>query len=207
MTHVTFERLADIIAKRGAASRSLTAIAGPPGSGKSTVSEQLVDHFNGIEPGSAALLPMDGYHYDNAVLRERGLLERKGSPETFDVLGLIAMLDRLYSNTEKEIAVPVFDRTIEISRSAARIIAGHVRHVVLEGNYLLLSSGNWAQMHRYYHTTVMLDVSEKVLIGRLKRRWLHLPEHERQSKIRDNDLPNGRLVMSESASAEFVLKN
>ncbi|MBW8637030.1 AAA family ATPase [Hoeflea sp. WL0058] len=207
MTHVSFERLADIIATRGAASRSLTAIAGPPGSGKSTVSQQLVDYLNRIEPRSAALLPMDGYHYDDTVLRERGLLERKGAPETFDTLGLIAMLERLHSNAEKEIAVPVFDRTIEISRSAARIIEGDVRHVVLEGNYLLLSSGDWSQMHRYYRTTVMLDVSEESLKERLEQRWLHLPERERQSKISNNDLLNGRLVMSESAPSEFILKN
>ena len=39
-------------------------------------------------PGEAALMPMDGYHFDNAMLVERGLLPRKGAPQTFDVDGL-----------------------------------------------------------------------------------------------------------------------
>ena len=45
-------------------------------------------------PGEAALVPMDGYHLDNAVLVERGLLPRKGAPQTFDVDGLARDLER-----------------------------------------------------------------------------------------------------------------
>ena len=46
-------------------------------------------------PGEAALMPMDGYHFDNAILIERGLLARKGAPQTFDVDGLARDLARL----------------------------------------------------------------------------------------------------------------
>ena len=48
-----------------------------------------------LAEGSAALLPMDSYHYDDCVRIERGLRPRKGAPETFDALGLLHMLDRL----------------------------------------------------------------------------------------------------------------
>ena len=33
---------------------------------------------------SAAVVPMDGFHYDDAVLTAKGLRQRKGAPETFD---------------------------------------------------------------------------------------------------------------------------
>ena len=46
---------------------------------------------------------MDGYHHDDAVLRARGLLARKGAPETFDVGGLAHMLDRLRRGDEAEV--------------------------------------------------------------------------------------------------------
>ena len=78
--------------------RRVVALAGPPGAGKSTAAEGLA----AVLP-SAMALPVDGYHYDDAVLRARGLLARKGAPETFDVGGLAHMLDRLRRGDEAEV--------------------------------------------------------------------------------------------------------
>ena len=38
---------------------------------------------------------MDSFHFDDAILNSRNLLPRKGSPETFDVMGLKNFLIRL----------------------------------------------------------------------------------------------------------------
>ncbi len=48
--------------------RRIVAIAGAPASGKSTLASQLERRLNETNPGSTALLPMDGYHYDDEVL-------------------------------------------------------------------------------------------------------------------------------------------
>src|SRR5262245_45437082 len=124
---VTFDDLVRLTAELDASRRAVIAIAGAPGSGKSTLAERFVSRLNEAPPGRAALLPMDGYHYDDRVLIERGLRARKGAPDTFDVLGLAHMLDRLRRNEEDEIAVPVFDRDLEISRAGARMIPHSVR--------------------------------------------------------------------------------
>jgi pantothenate kinase len=123
---IGFEELVRLIAKSNGR-RRIVAIAGAPGSGKSRLAERLVARLNEGAEGSAALLPMDGYHYDDRILIERGSRSRKGAPETFDVLGLFHMLDRLKRNHEDEIAVPVFDRDLEISRAGARTIPRTVR--------------------------------------------------------------------------------
>ena len=187
--------------------RRLIAIVGAPGGGKSTVAEGLIAQVNAVHPGGAAILPMDGYHFDDAVLDARGLRARKGAPETFDVGGLRHMLSRLKLNDEDEIAVPVFDRAIEISRSAARLIPKAVRVVVVEGNYLLLGLPPWSHLHVAFDATVMINVSEEVLRRRLTERWesYGLSPAEVKAKVEKNDLVNGRFVMANSATSNFVL--
>lgn len=194
-----------IIKQRGASGRSITAIAGAPGAGKSTLAEALVDRLNQDEPGSAAVLPMDGYHYDDMVLVPRGLRPVKGSPETFDVAGFAHMVRRLKANEEPEIAVPVFDRAIEIARAGGRMIGREVRHIVVEGNYVLLGEGAWAGLYDLFDTTVMISVPEEELRRRLGERWAHLPEADKAFKLDGNDLPNGRRVIAMSRAAEFVI--
>ena len=43
----------------------------------------------------AALVPMDGFHLAQVELRRLDRAARKGAPDTFDVHGYIALLDRL----------------------------------------------------------------------------------------------------------------
>ncbi len=203
---IDLDTLVAIIAERGAKSRSITAVAGPPGAGKSTLAGLVVEKLNAADPGSAAVVPMDGFHYDDLVLVPKGLRPRKGAPETFDVAGFSHMLGRLRSNAEREIAVPVFDRAIEIARAGARMIPQSVRHLVVEGNYILLKNGDWADLQRHYDTTVLIHVPEAELRRRLEERWKDLPPDAFAFKLDANDLPNGRLVMTESAEPEFIFR-
>jgi pantothenate kinase len=205
--HITIE---DLIAEIGAcksAKRLFVAIAGAPGSGKSTLADDLVHRLNAEKAGSAALLPMDGYHYDDRILIERGLRPRKGAPETFDVGGLLHMLDRLKKNTETEIAVPVFDRDLEISRAGARMISNDAEVIVIEGNYLLLNAGPWSQLKALFDLSVMIDVPESVLRDRLIARWqsYNIAPAEIEAKVEGNDLPNGRFVIANSVAADVRL--
>lgn len=201
----TLETLIAAIATKGeTGNRVIAAIAGPPGAGKSTLAEQIVDALNSAEPGSAAILPMDGYHYDDMLLVPRGLRQRKGSPETFDAAGFAHMLMRLRQNAESEIAVPVFDRSIEIARAGARMIPQSVRYIIAEGNYLLLDEGRWRDLHPHYDLTVMIREPDAVLRARLEDRWKNLTAEERACKLDGNDLPNGRRVMEGSIAPDFV---
>ena len=202
------EALARRLSDLGKGGRTICAIAGAPGSGKSTLAERLVERVNEDDPGSAALLPMDGFHYDDLYLVPTGLRPRKGSPETFDVGGLRHTLLRLRANDEDAVAVPVFDRDIEIARAGARLIPSSVRVIVCEGNYLLLTRSPWDSLLPLYDTTVLIDVPEEELRRRLRRRWegYNLTEDQIAWKLDGNDLPNGRVVISESAPAQYVVR-
>ncbi len=199
--------LAARLMARAADGRAICAIAGAPGSGKSTLAETLVARLNDAAPGTAALLPMDGFHYDDLHLVPAGLRPRKGAPETFDVGGLRHALLRLRSRDEDTVAVPVFDRDLEIARAGARLIPAAIPVIVCEGNYLLLRRAPWDSLRPLFDLTVLIDVPEEELRRRLTARWEHykLSPNEVAWKLDGNDLPNGRMVVAESAEPDFVM--
>jgi pantothenate kinase len=207
--NVTFDELVRSTAEFDASRRVVVAIAGAPGSGRSSLAKRLVSRLNVVAPGRAALLEMDGYHYDDHVLIERGLRACKGRPDTFDVFGLLHMLDRLkHNNQEDEIAVPVFDRDLEISRAGARLISRSIRALIIEGNYLLLDQHPWSGLRARFDITVAIDAPEDILRQRLVERWrgYGFSPTEIDAKVERNDLPNGRYIMSKSKPADFVLR-
>jgi pantothenate kinase len=202
--------LADLLLSRAArGARVMAAIAGPPGSGKSAQADRLAERINARTPGMAAVLPMDGFHFDDLYLAPAGLRPRKGAPDTFDVGGLDHMLRRLRARDEPFVAVPVFDRTIEIARAGARLIPAGVAVLIVEGNYLLLDRPPWSRLRPLFDVTVLLDVPESVLRARLTARWKHLglSAADIAWKLDGNDLPNGRAVMADSAVPDFRLPN
>lgn len=202
--------LADVLEARAAGGgRVIVALAGAPGSGKSTLADKLAGKLNGRQAGLAAVLPMDGYHYDDLYLVPAGLRPRKGAPHTFDVGGLYHTLARMRARDEAEVAVPVFDRKIEIARAGARLIGSEVPVIVVEGNWLLLDQAPWTRLRPMFDVTVMVEVPEHVLRARLRGRWdrLGLSEPEIVAKLEENDLPNGRLVRDGSVAADYRILN
>ncbi len=205
---VTVPELCAVLANRPAdTARRIVAVAGPPAAGKTTLAADLGAALNDRAVGTAAVLGMDGFHYDDRVLKARGDLSRKGAPHTFDVDGFAAMLRRLRDAEGREVAIPVFDREIEIARSAAAIVGPDVRTLIVEGNYLLLDRSPWRDLLPLYDVTVMVDGSEAMLRKRLAMRWRHLRQDQRLLKLEANDLPNGRLIRGHSVAADFILQS
>ena len=207
---IDLDALAGLLLERAAGGRRvIAALAGAPGSGKSTVAEGLAERLNARQAGMAAVLPMDGYHYDDLHLVPAGLRPRKGAPVTFDVGGLYHTLRRIRDRDEAFVAVPVFDRDIEIARAGARMISAATPVIIVEGNYLLLGQEPWVRLRPLFDVAVLVDVPEAVLRARLEARWRHysLTPEEIAWKLDGNDLPNGRVVMAESRGEDFRLPN
>lgn len=187
--------------------RRIVAVAGAPGAGKSTFADWLCDAVNARRPGTAAVLPMDGFHFDDIVLEARGHRPRKGAPHTFDTGGLTALLKRLSDDREGEIAVPVFDRAIEIARAGARIICPEIRTVIFEGNYLLLDDPAWGPLRTHFDLTAMLLVPEEELRRRLTERWVGygLSGETLAAKLDGNDLLNMKTVLDRSVPPDVQI--
>ena len=196
--------IAAAIFKRAAgAQRFVVAIAGPPGSGKSTLAQRL----NVVLPEDAsAVVPMDGFHFDDVVLDSRGLRPRKGAPETFDYAGFAALLKRIRAG-EPEIAVPVFDRSMELSRAGASIIGSGVKFVLVEGNYLLLDEEPWSALSGLFDFSIFVDVPRGELERRLLERWRGHGKSDEDARawIASNDLPNIERVLARRRRADLVI--
>jgi pantothenate kinase len=202
---MTSQALAEEIRQRADArgqGRFITALAGPPGAGKSTLAAELVAALG----AGARAVPMDGFHYDDAVLNARGLRARKGAPDTFDVQGFLHLMRRLQAGGD--VAIPIFDRDLELSRAAADVVTDADRLLVVEGNYLLLDEGDWRDLAPLFDLTVFIDVPEVELERRLLARWAHhgkSPEAARHW-IDSNDMPNVRRVTRGSRPADLVIR-
>lgn len=184
----------------GAQGRFLLGVAGAPGSGKSTIAEQLA----AAVPGGA-MLPMDGFHLDDSILIARGHRDRKGAPHTFDVAGFCALLERVRAG--EHVYAPVFDRSLELSRAAALEIGPEVRVVVIEGNYLLHDSGGWENVRPLLDACWFLDVPHDELDRRLMQRWTTHGKDPESARawIDSNDMPNVATVESSRHRADRLV--
>jgi pantothenate kinase len=204
---MTLQTLVDVILQRAKNTpRFIVAVAGPPGAGKSTLANALNDalHSRGE---TSAVLPMDGFHMDNGILSERGLLARKGSPETFDVRGFLDIIAAV-RKADQEVLVPVFDRSREIAIASARVVSPETRFILAEGNYLLLDEEPWTRLAGSFDLTIFVGPSYEILEQRLRDRWVSygLDEAGILAKLYENDLPNGKRIIANSREADIRLE-
>lgn len=193
-------RLQDLPAK----GRKLVAIAGAPASGKSTLAAALRETLRS-QGRAVEVVPMDGFHLDNALLDQRGLRARKGAPETFDAQGFVALVRRLA--TGAEVVFPVFDRARDLSIAGAGVVSSACDMVILEGNYLLFGEEPWSDLVALWDFSVWLETPEDVTLDRCIRRWLahdHTPEQAR-ARAEANDLANARRLLGARLPADMTL--
>ena len=191
--------------KAGSAKRYMVAIAGAPASGKSTTAAKLRDELGSLGE-QAVVVPMDGFHFDDIILNKRGHRPRKGAPFTFDVAGFEVLLKRIRAG-EPEIAIPVFDRSLELSRNAADIVAESSRIILIEGNYLLLNEAPWNRLRGLFDFAIYLKVPVEELERRMVRRWLDhgFDMAYATNWIASNDMPNIREVIAKSSGADLTI--
>lgn len=197
--------LAAEVVRRQRSGRLIVAIFGAPGSGKSTLADRLRVEITQSFQVSTEVIPMDGFHYDNTILDDKGLRSRKGSPKTFDVDGLASLLQRLRAGPRRDVAIPIFDRELDMTRASARIIGKDVDILLVEGNYLLLDQSPWGGLKDYFDLTIKIECPREELEKRLMKRWLDLgmSMEESRTKVEGNDLQNADAIESLSLPADI----
>lgn len=187
--------------------RVIFGIAGGPGSGKSTMAAKLIGILDQAVPGAAARVPMDGFHLPHADLVARGWEAEKGAPHTFDGAGFVRFLHQIKAAREP-VSVPSYSRRTEDIVPDAFTIAGNVPILVVEGNYLLLSSPPWHRVRPLLDYAVYLNVPrEKVKARLLKRHAEHglfTPDRIR-GHVDNVDMANFDHVARSRAQADLIV--
>lgn len=190
--------------------RCIAAIAGLPGSGKSTLARALCIHLNKADPNSAAVLPLDGFHLDAATLQRAGLVERKGSPETFDAKGFFKLLMSSADPTFYA-DIPAYDRALHepvYTGKPEHRLTRDTRIVLAEGNYLLLDMLPWTAIDDTADVRWLLDTPAAQAKAWLIRRHIATGRsiEEANHRYDTNDLVNTRLIQDRGRHGDRVLR-
>ena len=108
-------------------------LAGSVAVGKSTtarVLQQMLAHWP--EHPSVALVTTDGFLYPNAELERRGLLHRKGFPESYDRKALLRFVMDIKSGKD-EVEAPTYDHLTYDVVPERVVVVRHPDVVIVEG--------------------------------------------------------------------------
>jgi pantothenate kinase len=185
--------------------RRLLGLVGPPGAGKSTLAQALLEAF----PGVAQVVPMDGFHLANVELARLGRAGRKGAPDTFDSAGYVALLRRLREQDADEIVyAPEFRREIEEPIAGAIAVLPETRLVITEGNYLLLDEDPWTEVAKLLDDSWYVDIDPALRTGRLVQRHRQFGRSAEQAAdwVAHTDEPNARRIEATRGRARAVFR-
>jgi len=186
--------------------RTIIGIVGKPGGGKSTLSKYLL---KGMDPAIVSVVPMDGFHLSNKVLKELGRSERKGAQDTFDVNGFTALIKRIKLDSSDPIYYPVFDRSIEESIAAQGVVYPSTRVVIVEGNYLMHDRDGWQEISPLLDQSWYAFLDEDIRISRLISRHIAFGKDPESAKAwaKGSDQINADLIETGVGRCDFLIRS
>jgi type I pantothenate kinase len=166
----------NFLGERTAKTPFIIGIAGSVAVGKSTVArllKELMSRWEGTP--RVELVTTDGFLYPNAELERRGILDRKGFPESYDRKRLLKFVSDVKSGVES-VTAPVY------SHLSYDIVEGEFEEVgtpdvlILEGLNVLQppAIGQELALSDFFDFTIYIDANPKTIESWYLSRFLQL---------------------------------
>jgi pantothenate kinase len=184
--------------------RTILGITGAPGSGKSTFAAWIQQQF---APGTAIVVPMDGFHLGNAIIEGTPLRRRKGAMDTFDAGGYLSLLRRLVRRDEAVVYAPAFRRSLDEPVAASIAVPAEVPLVITEGNYLLAEQEPWKEIRAQLDEVWFVDTPHALRLERLVARHVSfgMDQAAAEAWAHGPDEANARLIQATKPGADRII--
>ncbi|KAJ6439807.1 phosphoribulokinase uridine kinase family protein [Purpureocillium lavendulum] len=217
----TYNALADRVRRKWAEAqargqrRLIIAVAGPPGSGKTTIARHVVDLVSHAPSGpSIVAVSADGFHLPLSTLRTlpnaAEALARRGAPWTFDGRAAAELVLRLRDRAGRgPVSAPTFDHAVKDPIEDGITVASDVDVCVFEGNYLLCDEGPWSAIadavDDRWLVRVDSDLARRRVAARHLKAGIESTMADALKRAQVNDMVNGEYVMRHSFGRYDVL--
>lgn len=109
------------------------------------------------------LVTTDGFLFPNAVLDERGIMNRKGFPESYDTKSLLQFLRELKSG-RPEVSAPVYSHVVYDIIEGQEVVVRQPDILILEGlNVLQVGVDSNEFVSDYFDFSIYIDAEESVI--------------------------------------------
>ena len=140
----------------------IIGVAGSVAVGKSTfarILQALLAHWP--DHPRVGLVTTDGFLYPNRVLEDRGIMNRKGFPESYDTKRLLQFLREVKSGAA-EVLVPIYSHVVYDIVEGEEIVVRRPDIVILEGLNVLQVTGEKAEfVSDYFDFSIYIDADER----------------------------------------------
>lgn len=161
----------------------IIGVAGSVAVGKSTVSRLLKELLSRWpSTPTVALVTTDGFLHSNAVLEERGIMDRKGFPESYDRLALLKFVADIKSGKE-EVSAPLYSHLTYDIVPGEQVIVSSPDVVIIEGLNVLQppALGQEVALSDYFDFKIYVDAPTQEIESWYLERFKAL----RESAFRD----------------------
>jgi type I pantothenate kinase len=137
----------------------IIGVAGSVAVGKSTVSRLLKELLSRWpSTPTVALVTTDGFLHPNAVLEQRGIMDRKGFPESYDRLALLKFVADIKSGKE-EVSAPLYSHLTYDIVPGEKVIVSSPDVVIIEGLNVLQppALGQEVALSDYFDFKIYVD--------------------------------------------------